>query len=278
MIGPQPKPLFRKPRDKRLPTTRKARAMTICIGFQCRDGLVLAADRQMTMGHTYQECKLHQLKWKNGRAIWGYAATNADTSKIVALEVERKFTLDTSVSRSEIPDVLKEVLTKCLKGKNKESFVTLLGARTEGEQKSLLISNNRDVIYGERCEVIGLGDSALSRFFRGLFLRMSLTVYQASILAIYVIKQEKAYNGQYIGGGTDVFFLEDSSPLMRLFTESQTLEWERELSMIEGVIARYFQNMTDPDVLPQTKVDGINYFNSTVQSLAERIKFYKGQN
>lgn len=222
--------------------------MTLCVGFQCRDGLVLAADRQVTFpqSHTFQECKLHTLRWKNGRALWGFAANNVDTSKTVWVELEKYFTPSVLISREGIADALGEVLRRSLKGKRKEQFLMLFGTWTEGEHKALFLCNGVDVIYGDRCEVIGWGDSALSRFWRGIFLNtFSFTVDQASLVAIYMVSQEKKYNGQYVGGDTDVYILDSPSGLTRQWLGPQVQQMERRLDSVVGSFMSLIHSSTD---------------------------------
>ena len=270
MIETHSKPPYPRPKSKRLV---RAQAMTVSVGFRCTDGLVLAADRQMTIpnSHTFQECKIRNVSWKNGEAVWGYAANSADTSKSLSLELERHFTPDIEIKRTDIPEVFKAILSRCLS--KKEIFLTLFLSRTEGEGSSLIRSYGSHITYGERCEVIGWGDSALSRFFRGLCLRARpFTVRQAMVAAIYIIKQEKLYNGQSIGGDTDVFFLEDSCPLSRLLTTPQVRELEGQLESAEANIIWRLTDITDGNMPPEEVASRFDTFNSRLESFAERIR------
>src|ERR1700693_3749465 len=220
----------------------KELTMTMCIGFVCGNGLVVAADSQHTFpdGHTFHEAKVHSFKWKNGRAIWGYAASNSDTSKIVWEMMERRLLLEKSFNRTEIKTVLTEVLGEVVR--SEEQFLMLVGSWTEGEHPVLLRSNGSDVVYGERCEVVGFGDTSLSRFWRDLFLKAipNPSVWQASIAAIYFIMQAKKYNGQFVGGDTDGFVMAGSpATLIRVLTRQFTEAWEHRLEMMERGIVRF---------------------------------------
>jgi hypothetical protein len=123
-----------KPNNRgRLP--RRREAVTMAVGFICKDGLVIAADRQITgANYTFQECKLHTINWMNGRGLWTYAGS-CDTAKLYWQELESRLNLKTKVTRAELQGTLKEVLSASVK--KKENFNTLLGAWTEGEDKVL---------------------------------------------------------------------------------------------------------------------------------------------
>jgi ATP-dependent protease HslVU (ClpYQ) peptidase subunit len=247
--------------------------MTMCMGFSCRNGLVVAADTQQTFqdSHTFHENKIHSLKWKNGRAIWGFSG-EVNTSKIVWENLEKHFTLERIINRTEIKDIVKETLTEVLR--EEEVFLMLLGGWTEGEQKVLLQSNGTDVMYADRCEVIGSGDSSLSRFWRDIYLKAlpNPNVWQASIAAIYFIMQAKKYNGQFVGGGTEILLMHES-PInhMRLFAPEHSEVWERRLESIEHEIIRFLTSITHADGVTDA-VEARRRFESATESFAEEIR------
>ena len=76
MLKRQPHPvLFQRYNIRRYVQPGRLR-MTMAAGFNCYDGLIIAADRQITAEKHYtdQACKLSELRWANGIGIWGYQA------------------------------------------------------------------------------------------------------------------------------------------------------------------------------------------------------------
>lgn len=247
--------------------------MTICVGFDCRDGLVVAADRQQTFlgSHTFQECKLRSTKWKNGRAIWGYSG-NYDTAKTVWEKVDERFALSQTVTQAEVKSALSEVLAGSLK--ETDEFYVLFGAWTEGEDKALFLSSGTDVMYAGRCEIIGAGDSSLSRFFRGLYLTAipAPSVWQAAIAAIYFVNQEKKYNGQYVGGGTDVFMaIGSAQELVRVMAPEHCEPWEKQMDELEWRFVELLTGVTSKNREPEFVAESRRRFDSTLNEVAEKM-------
>lgn len=228
------------------PSSRR-KVVTMAAGFLCSDGVVIAADRQITGSqYTYQECKLNTLKWANGTAIWGYSGS-PDTAKRLDAELKDCFTPNVSVQHPIVATGLELSLTKSLK--KKEAFATLFGAWLDGEESpSLLISNGVNAVPVSRCEVIGWGDSPLARYLRGLFLKGSsmTNVSQAIVIAIYFLLQGKNYDGQWVGGGTDVFII-DSQHRHRKIDVGRTRIWESALEAIERENVALWQSLTGTD-------------------------------
>jgi hypothetical protein len=186
------------------------------------------------------------VKWKNGRAAWGYSG-NYDMAKIVWEKINENFALSETITRDQIKIVLSKALAECMK--KKEQFFLLFSAWTEGEEKVLLFSGGTDVMYGDRCEIIGTGDSPLSRFLRDIYLRAIQvpTVWQSALAAIYIVGQEKKYNGQFIGGGTDIILIESPVQPAHIMFPEHCQEWEKQLSLLESRNVNLLSAFTDPE-------------------------------
>jgi len=260
------------PLQKRLPGGRTA--VTICVGVRCKDGLLIAADRQMTSpSYTFHECKLHSLKWKNGRAVWGFTAKNADILNIFWPKLEERFATDAVITRGEIADALKEVLSATLS--KKEHFATLFGAWTDGENSILLHSEGTIVMETGPWEIIGYGDSPLSRYLRGMFLKCpNRTVFQASMMAIYLVRQAKTYDGQYVGGGTDVYMI-DENHCTRVIDVAQTDILEKEMQRIEVITMALFATLSDSASSSDWIERRYKEFRGKVDPFCERIRQMK---
>lgn len=138
--------------------------MTMAVGFVCRDGIVIGADRQVTgANYTFPECKLHSLKWKNGHAIFAYSGER-DSCQEFLKEISERFTQDVFLQWENVRSLLKESLA-ALALKDDEAFLTLFGFMLDDRKPHLLMSTSRQrVIDVPECEVIGYADSPLARF------------------------------------------------------------------------------------------------------------------
>jgi hypothetical protein len=74
------------------------------------------------------------------------------------------------------------------------------------------------------------------------------TVYQASVIAIYFVLQAKNYDGQYVGGGTDVYLIGPPDRTPYVIDVAQTSVWEKELGIIESWTANLLGFLTDPGI------------------------------
>lgn len=218
--------------------------MTIGVGFVCGNGLVIGADRKVTNPdeYTFEEQKVDAIAWANGAAIWSYSG-NPDTAKNVRAELQSRFAAHSTVFRRDIKKQIQEVLRACLnKG---ERFNMLYGAQTKNEAYILLMATTDKIAEVDKCEIIGGGDSSLSRYLRGLILNLPFPplIDQAVIAATYIIQQAKRYDGHYCGGATDVYAL-DFDGFTHVTDQWQAERWERELKQLEFESAVLFATLT----------------------------------
>jgi hypothetical protein len=227
--------------------------MTMAVGFLCRDGVVIGADRQITAQekYTFPECKLTATRWRNGHGILGYAG-NHDTYRAFEKLFMSAFSGDVVIARDDVASRLEEVLKAIIR--KKEGFQTLFGFWVDGKYQSLLTSVGSDrVLDVDECEVIGHGDSPLSRFLLGTFKDVPhyVTVHQARIYAVYFISQAKKYDGQYVGGPIDVYSIDMSGQngerCVRVLDAGRTPEWEEQTNRIRYWMDVIFSQLTNKD-------------------------------
>ena len=205
--------------------------MTAVVGFVCVDGIVMGADRQVTAPHyTFRERKIFTLNWSSGAGLWSYAG-DRDKAVLLKSDIESRIASDTVCDRATIELEWHGSLKCCLK-KKKEEFQSLFGCWTE-EGPVLWLSNGHELITVPDCEIIGTGDSALSRYLRGTYIEVPGTVnlQQARIYAAHFIKCLEKYDGKYVGGGADVGELSSRGTL--IFDAAQTEEWAKQVQELE---------------------------------------------
>src|SRR5947209_8578307 len=254
-----PKPFSRiHPKPKRLPGRKSL--MTVGVGFLCHDGVVIGSDRQITGGRaTFPECKVSSVKWKNGHGIFSWAGDH-DTSKDLKREIRLRFTRDTVISGLDIRQTLKECLQASVR--KRDDFQTLFGFWIDGEPHSMLLSNGADrVVDVQECEVIGYGDSPLTRSLRGAFLDMpmSISVQQARIYAVHFVSQAKKYDGQFVGDGIDVYSVdcsgENGQRCIKVLDAGQTGAWETNINQMRYWFDLLFARATDKDMPMDDRVE-----------------------
>jgi hypothetical protein len=187
--------------------------MTMAIGFLCRDGVVIGADRQVTgRNYTFPECKISGVKWKNGRSIYGYSG-NRDTHTEFEVQLVSRFTPDTEIDDAGVKSLLRETLTATGLAK-REQFFVLFGYAMDNSAWPCLLqtSGSSRVVPIDEIEVIGYADSPLARYLLGTFKDVphSVTVHQARIYAAYFIAQARRYDGQFVGDGIDIYSIDQS--------------------------------------------------------------------
>lgn len=246
--------------------------MTMAVGFLCSDGVVIGADRQITQEQkfTFQERKLTRTRWKNGHGILGYAG-NHDTYRAFEKVFLSTFSSKAVISRSEVSPLLQKCLAVSVN--KKEGFHTLFGSWVDGEWQSLVTSvGTQRVLDVGKCEVIGCADSPLTRFLLGSFKDVPhlFTVHQASMYAVYFISQAKKYDGEYVGGGIDVFSIDKSGDggerCVRILDAGRTPEWEEQTNSMRYWMDVLFSKLTDKDhpVAMEQFIERMNQFRAWV--------------
>lgn len=249
--------------------------MTIAVGFACQDGIVIAADRQVTgTGYTYQDCKLRAHRWKNGMAIWGFSG-DVDTQKLIWQDIEKTFSRDAVIGKEEIQATLSQIVASHMR--KKEEFYLIFGTFVDGK-RALFIASKARVTFGDRCEVIGWGDSPLSRYLRGLFIRYGQmpTIRTAAVKAIDFIRQAKNYDGQYVGGDTDVYMLNSTDNTMLAIHPTYARELERDLELVEIHRESLLRDLLDPDGNQQSIAQSSAHLSKFTSVLQGKIKGLNG--
>lgn len=247
MIRPRLKPPYLK--SKRPP---RRQIVTMVVGFECRDGIVIAADRQVTgANYTFPECKLASLYWKNGHGIFGYSGDRDiyhDFLKEIHARIKPDTVLSSEAVRANLRDTLKALALK------REAFLTLFGFGLDNKPFQLLLSTTKMRVVDVRgCEVIGYADSPLARFLLGRLKGVPhfISVNQARIYAVYFISQVKKYDGKYVGDGIDVYSVDHSGDAgrrcVRILDAGQTGAWEKEVNLIHYWMDVLFSKATDKD-------------------------------
>jgi hypothetical protein len=217
--------------------------MTIAIGFLCLDGVVLASDRQITGDnrYTFPERKYSTFAWQNGCGVVVYAGSR-DAHTAFDKTLDALLPADLSVDAKEAQERFGAALKSLPK---KEIFSAIFGFWVTAQQRPSLLLGSTDgrgnsrVTESYDCEVIGWGDSSLSRYILGNITSVDgrRTVAKAKIYCVRIISAASVYEAQYVGGGIDVLSVSHCEDLGRIgitvLDAGPAKAWEEEINLFD---------------------------------------------
>jgi 20S proteasome alpha/beta subunit len=196
----------------------KAKAMTIVVGFQCSDGVVIAADRLLSAegSHKFQEEKLLPIECLNSTFYLAYSG-----SPVLAKEAREKLlhrldAIDSDflgrkpITRQQAQECIETTLVEMAQQRfDRLSLSLLIVAIYPNASPDLWIFSDNGFHTVFDFEVIGVGDSSLIRYLQQLY-HTSDTVSYCERLAIFLIEKAKAHIDG-CGGQTDLVTIATNS-------------------------------------------------------------------
>lgn len=190
--------------------------MTIAAGFRCRDGVVLAADTELTFsggtGKTYGS-KMFSLDGKLGCNLT-YAGS-ADYVK------ELVYDLKQATQGQPWQEALKALKTTYqtywdanLQHDQEGSVTSILVTLREGKKVHLYLGRGRHFLPVRQYEALGIGSEQAEALFNPLHSQF-MTILQARYMAIYALRRVKGFV-QGCGGKSEIVEVEDSSDVLSL--------------------------------------------------------------
>jgi len=187
----------------RPPKLREVKAMTISLGFNCRDGIVLCADRQLSKG----EVKFYEHKIASIDAgDWSLSFAYADSRELMG------FVWDRMKKHNPPKDANFDLFKYLLEETTKEAHhafpaatlelfcaVSIDNKRSTGIE--LLKATNEGVREVDGWDCLGIGDSSLIRYLAETLGPVD-TVNRALAVGTYMVTEAKKHI-QYCGGETD---------------------------------------------------------------------------
>ena len=188
--------------------------MTIALGFVCKDGVLLCADRQMSVGesHKFEANKLFWAKIGNCTVSFAYAG-DPDAALVMFRRLREGLReLPPSSKETFVRDRGRAVLEKVFEDKHSEGLQTLIGMSIEDpfqDTSPFLFKTWDSKVVDGYLEYIGSGDSSALRYLCDFLLQDEFTVDEASVLGSYVISVANRYV-YGCGGGPDRLVLHDN--------------------------------------------------------------------
>ncbi len=181
-----------KPLPKYIPGLKPERlaerkAVTIGVGITCTDGLVICADRQMTGGgFKYDETKIFRTFTKERVIIFSYAGIPDQAKAIFRKMCEG---LDEDITKSGESfniDTARDRLEKVFKDPLSKGMQALIGIAVNGSTPHLFKARER-TITDPLADMIGWGDTSVTRYVWDLLCRSYFTVEQAKVIGAYIV-------------------------------------------------------------------------------------------
>jgi hypothetical protein len=231
---------FREPPVRKLRLFRESR-VTIALGFQCSDGIVLCADRQHTMdgGLKFEQQKILSahviINDVTMKAAFTYAHDPLIAKNLfeavckvlpgarLSLDLKNRIFLLDAIQAS-IEDVCRD-----RKYKNTESLIAV--TFPPNASPLLIITRGPTVARGIR-ECIGIGRSPLIQYFSDLLSTEVLTTDEAKVAGMYLVLLANRYVDG-CGGGPDVLILKKDGEFEQV-TQTQVARYKSLLESSEA--------------------------------------------
>jgi 20S proteasome alpha/beta subunit len=253
------------------PVRKEANAMTIALGFNCFDGVLLCADTQMTgraAGVKFNEEKIHSISRLGTENDFAVALTYAGDPSIMKsmIEIMRR-ALDRPLETVTVESV-RETLQRALIEVHANSpnideeyidvicAVSIVNPKTDSitycRSDTAMFVGRRTTLHREYGTAFaGIGDNSLARFLASTLPlnRDNLTVNEALLIGAYIVEQAKAF-ADGCGGETQSLVVCDGKTSMiydtdrHIFSSGQCVVLAK---TIHKCIEKVFSSLLDAD-------------------------------
>ncbi|GEM_PF-6668632 len=255
--------------------------MTIAIGIESHDGIVLAADRQITSdaGLKYYQEKVGHLPFDMRNGIFDYCYAYAgypDAAKHVVSEIEeRSRELDPArITFGVLKKCVQEVLEDAVRKYKKQMHLEMLIVISIWGQGCKFFRSKGKLLSPATEECLGVGDSSVVHFLFDNLLTTRKTLNHTIPLSIYVIKQAKEYIDG-CGGQTDIIYItkknaKGQGPLYtRLYERANQIE--KQMSHIFDWTPHLVEYFFDKRRTNQDFVSSLAYFQREIMRIRENL-------
>lgn len=234
------------------PVPKKVKAMTIVIGFQCGDGIVLAADRLLSAEghHKFQESKLIPIGTLHCTFYMAYSGLPVLAKEAAEKLGNRLCDLDDDItgreilSRQDAKKCIEDTLVEMSQQRYDKLTLSLLIVATYPKGvPDLFIFNETGFHTVNEFEVLGVGDSSLIRYLQQLYNPIDNTS-TCERLAIFLIEKAKEHIDG-CGGKTDLLSVRQKS----------NGQWET-IQMPEAQIAQIAKQMNEKESIILKQIIG----------------------
>lgn len=184
--------------------------MTAVVGVRCDDGIVICADRQVSVpgAFKYFEKKIDVIERPNDEhIIIGY-------SGLPTLAKEAREKLSTRLDENEFQKTLAEVVHELVDNVLTEmgrhyvalELELLIGTAVLLDSPTFLKFDGKGLHKADNFSFLGVGDSSLLRYLASVLYSPNLTLSEIQNLAIYLVAQAESYI-DHCGGPIDLYYM-----------------------------------------------------------------------
>jgi 20S proteasome alpha/beta subunit len=250
------------------------RAVTIGIGFHCRDGIVLAADQQQTVEGYYKihSTKLGNIVYEGATILWTYS----HLPNLVTVMKDGVFAkLPNDSTQFTVNNIAEAVYKQIAEMKAQypiemadQQFLFALSCGAA--LKFIRVSGG--IVDEPHWACIGVGDSSLVNYIIKVFgwrPPIFMDAGDALTLAVYVIHLAKQFVDR-VGGPTDAIILRNDGAHPDFVTSQQIKHLEDNFETMEFLFRDVYNVLTNP-AIPQ------NDLERPIARIVEGIKAMKKQ-
>jgi 20S proteasome alpha/beta subunit len=238
--------------------------VTIGLGFLCKDAVVLAADRQLTVQGYFKdhETKLHPVYHPNCRVVSTYAYLPS-----LANLLNDRVELDLKTLGEPHGEEIVEIITTHFKKLRKQYSAEMraqqfLWAISTHAERARLLRISGGIIDEPQWACIGIGDSSLVRYMVSTLTTIPTPVLPSSEvlqLAVHIIQQAKLFVDG-CGGTTDVALICDEGEEWNITTGDDV---EKKLKPMQQAFQFLYNAWTNIDISDQERsnlLEGLGNF------------------
>jgi 20S proteasome alpha/beta subunit len=182
--------------------------MTVAAGLVCKDGIVLSADTEMSVGDTgkFQQSKIISLD-----EIGGYAVYAGDAGFVAEIVPQLSKTVRSERGKPDIATTVGKEWKRCFTEhytkppKAEKRFAYLLITLWVADRLRLYCALAQNFYEVETFDILGTG-ADIARAAIAPFYDEDIGIQKAGILSVYGLLQAKGY-AQFCGGKTEVLIL-----------------------------------------------------------------------
>jgi hypothetical protein len=277
LIPSKPYPLptrYPLPPERRKPyiPQAKGKSMTIAAGFRCGNGVLLAADTEITIGDLAKTQHEKIFDISERELCW---LTYAGTEEFALELVSRLHTNCPGKSDGDLiaeikrtyQDTMDELFTQPPEGE--KAYGDILVTLKHGTKMVLYKATNRAFVPVIHHAFWGIAQNVGESIFRTLYWP-TLSVREVAYLVVYAFQRAKGYS-KGVGGITQLIGVEDSTWKRTYFPAEETREIEENMDYFEAVIRPILASFSDLQVTSKR-------FSEIVKAAVENLKERRSEN
>jgi 20S proteasome alpha/beta subunit len=249
--------------------------MTLIAAFRCKDGILLAADREEVTATAKRSVSKLRILSLGRLNVFAASAGNAATADLALAELSRALDAKDPTSADECEEIIRNSVTKVYReniwknpdrDRDEMDFSLVIAASDTKKEQQFLYRTAGIVpqpIQDYVC--VGCGEDLANYFADRLYIaRMSQS--ELTLLAAFIFREAKE-SVRHVGLGTDKMFIFESGGAGSMIGDMNTLE--RDLPSFEDAIKKFWK---DTALLPQWLTDERLDMGKMHRTYLERLK------